>query len=810
MASSDPESVPKSGITYVDGLVSGNRWNVDSGPVTYSFHDDGLSGAADFWLTYEKEAFRQALQFWSDVSNVTFQELDEGTDANFDLYITSSRGFVELFGVNALGAGFGPSGSGLDGLLVYNWQTPSSSETNMAQGSLGFAVAVHEVGHILGLDHPHDQGASGNSEIFPGVDSSGDTGLFDMNQGIWTTMSYNTGWPIEAPTPSLNYGLEGTPMALDVAAVQHIYGANMTHNTGDDTYELPTTNGVDTHWASIWDAGGSDEISARVAKAPANIDLREAPLVGPNAGGYVSFIEGIFGGFTVANGVVIESAIGGPYDDTITGNQFNNTLFGHDGNDRLSGGPGDNSLDGGRGRDWAYYRDATAAVTVDLTAGTASGDDRNDLLTSIERVSGSRFDDKLVGNSLNNYLRGHDGDDQIIGRGGNDTLEGGDGNDTLRAGSGDDSLDGGGGQDWAYYRYATAAVSVDLTSGTASDSDGIDTLVSIERAHGTLYGDILIGDAQNNVLKGDDGDDRLFGRAGNDVLEGGGDQDRLYGGPGDDSLDGGQGRDWAFYRDATAPVTVNLAAGTVSGGGGTDTLTSIERIHGSRDGDTIVGDAKNNILRGDEGDDRLFGLDGADILQGLDDQDRLYGGPGDDSLEGGQGRDWAFYRDAPAAVTVNLAAGTASGGGGNDTLTSIERVHGSRDDDTLRGDAKNNILRGDEGNDALYGLAGNDRIEGGADDDRIEGGAGNDDLYGGEGDDLFILGAGDDSIGDFDAGDLEDALAIGDVFADVDDALANATQVGNNTVFNYTAGSTILIDVLKADLGEDDFVLGLV
>src|SRR5215475_9112717 len=117
---------------------------------------------------------------------------------------------------------------------------------------------------------------------------------------------------------------------------------------------------------------------------------------------------------------------------------------------------------------------------------------------------------------------------------------------------------------------------------------------------------------------------------------------------------------------------------------------------GTDDADTIHGKDGNDILYGGGGDDALFGDDGSDIIFGGDGRDTLVGGTGDDLLfggadndvlnggagndliVGGDGRDLALYTNATGSVSVDLAAGTASGlGVGNDILSSIERVRGS-------------------------------------------------------------------------------------------------------------------------------------
>ncbi|MGB2984286.1 MAG: Ig-like domain-containing protein, partial [Phycisphaerae bacterium] len=108
--------------------------------------------------------------------------------------------------------------------------------------------------------------------------------------------------------------------------------------------------------------------------------------------------------------------------------------------------------------------------------------------------------------------------------------------------------------------------------------------------------------------------------------------------------------------------------------------------------DTYTGTEGNDVADGLGGDDTLFGQDGNDTLHGNSGQDslfgeagddELYGGPDNDTLDGGEGTDAVNYSDATASVTVDLTTGTATGGGGDDTLTSIEGVIGSDYDDTF-------------------------------------------------------------------------------------------------------------------------------
>jgi large repetitive protein len=146
-------------------------------------------------------------------------------------------------------------------------------------------------------------------------------------------------------------------------------------------------------------------------------------------------------------------------------------------------------------------------------------------------------------------------------------------------------------------------------------------------------------------------------------MGGKGDIDVLKPGAGDDSLDGGPGLgDTASFDDATGPVVASLQADSATGSG-TDSLTGLEDISGSRFNDTLTGDAGPTRIVGGNGSDTIAGLGGADTILAGSGNDALSGGFGndqlsgdrnDDSLDGGPGSD---YLD---------------GGFGQDTCTSGE------------------------------------------------------------------------------------------------------------------------------------------
>lgn len=400
---------------------------------------------------------------------------------------------------------------------------------------------------------------------------------------------------------------------------------------------------------------------------------------------------------------VVLEASGSSGADTLTGTDGADLLNGGAGDDLLLGSLGADTMDGGSGVNTVSYEASEARVTVDLSKGIGQGGHaEGDVLRNINVVIGSRFGDNLIGSN---------GDDTLYGMEGRDTLIGSAGNDLLVGGIGADSLSGGDGND------------------------------------------VLRGGLGNDTLLGGDGNDMLRGALGNDTLLGGDGNDTLWGGLGADSLDGGAGVNRASYEGSGAAVTVNLQTGTGNGGDAEgDVLVNIREVIGSSFGDVLTGSTRIDILTGADGADtldggrgadRLFGGTGDDSLTGGDGNDLLVGGLGADVIDGGRGIDTLSYAGAARGVLVNLGSGMGAGGtlseSEGDVISNMERVIGSRYDDTL------------------IGGAGDETLEGGAGSDQLTGDAGNDVLIGGDGRDVFIFNEsrfGSDRIDDLGTDDI--------------------------------------------------------
>ena len=212
---------------------------------------------------------------------------------------------------------------------------------------------------------------------------------------------------------------------------------------------------------------------------------------------------------------------------------------------------------------------------------------------------------------------------------------------------------------------------------------------------------------------------------------------------------------------------------------------------------TILDDGDVCTIVGTEGDDVMSGGDGPDVICALGGNDVVDARGGDDVVFGGPGLDRIAYGLSPAAVEVDLGAGTALGWGA-DTLDSIEEIFGSPFDDTLTGTDDANWIAGNGGADTVIGLGGDDELFGGDGDDVLSGGLGNDSLAGGTGDDRILGGDGDDVL----LGSSGDDLLIGGGGNDRIDGQGGADTAGGG------AGNDVVLggagdDILRGDDGND-------
>lgn len=385
-------------------------------------------------------------------------------------------------------------------------------------------------------------------------------------------------------------------------------------------------------------------------------------------------LSGTSGPDVIVGRAGIDTIHGGGGDDIICGGRAKDLLYGGEGNDAvyaahgrdfLFGGDGDDTLAGGagrtsdfspgagddvmrdpRGRPSLDYGDAPNPVTVDLSAGTATGWGNDKIVMSPTTggdVVGSAHDDTIIGTESTDSLFGGFGGgfDTIDGRGGGDflgaragVLHGGDGADSVSLGYGpealagaDSVLDGGAGNDGLIGPLSTGHVD----AGPGDDQVQLDA--SIAAPGGTL--DIAGGTGKDLLWLfpdfGTKGSALTFDMATGDLSVAG---------------DVGLGSEFEDFWMVGSPASVDvwgtdgpnhISVASYSG----DAAPTV--VHGRGGADSIASDAADDTLYGDDGDDTLEGSVGDDLIDG---------GPGNDTGNGGPGTDSCTAVEAPTSCEV--------------------------------------------------------------------------------------------------------------------------------------------------------------
>jgi len=695
----------KESFTVDEAAVQLNRagygWNGigvtgQAASVTYSFMGvapaqmpNGTSGFSAFSAQQIAQA-ELALQSWSDLANITF------TRVGGDGYSSAGQITFANYNSGAAGAGaFGyypPNGGGV---WVNISQTANQNPANL---NYGRETLTHEIGHTIGFQHPGDYNAGNGNPTYNDAVYYEDTRQYSV-MSYWSET--NTGGDFQG-----NYA--AAPLLDDIAAVQRLYGANMTTRTGDSVYGFNSNTNRDFYTATsatsevifaVWDAGGTDTFDFSGYTDNQTIELRQ---------GFFSSVGGLTGNVSIAMGAVIENAIGGSGRDHITGNSAANVLSGGAGNDMLYGREGNDTLLGGG---------ATAAHPSGISLGSgqlnqAANAGNNSLGTAINLSSRfSLADDPNIGNPTSTP---------------HVTVQG--------VGAGATSPNGD------FYRVtinnpgATIVVDVDQAGLTTPLAD---TYVSIfnsagqEVAHGddslvsdgaggststldsyltytfttagtyyiqirSFYGQINAGEHYRFQLS-------IGGELGGgaEVLDGGTGADRMEGGAGDQIYYVDNVGDRVIEANVAGTDLVNSSVSFSLAGQYIEnlTLTGTGNINGT-------GNSLANLLIGNSGNNDLDGGTGADTMQGgAGDDDYYVQNAGDRVIEAsGQGLDRVY-----SSVSFSLAG------------QYIERLGLTGTGDI---NATGNTL-----DNRIVGNSGDNDIDGGKGADRMAGGLGDDDYY---------------------------------------------------------------------------------
>jgi hypothetical protein len=390
------------------------------------------------------------------------------------------------------------------------------------------------------------------------------------------------------------------------------------------------------------------------------------------------------------------------------------------------------------------FSDGTLRLNIGVDAGyRGTNDGITDEIFVITHVGGDAGNETLAVTAFG-YTAQYSGVSRIV------ATDAGGGNDYIEIGAGvraEAFLSGGAGNDQLICRGSGKA---NLSGGPGDDS--------------------LIGGSGSDRLEGHEGNDTLRGGSGNDELLGGPGNDSLYGEAGNDTLKGGTGDDTYGFEGNWGQDAIEELTGegidVMSFSGVTRNLTAIMGSLLIIEGENRADHAGSNIERliGGSGSDELVGLNqentwaitgnNAGSLNGgltFSSIENLTGGSNTDqfvltdgkgvsgTIDGRAGTNSLDYSAYSTAVTVDLAAGTATGTGG---IAHISSIIGGSAGDSLRGDDEPNEIIGNGGDDRIDGAGGPDTLSGGSGDDEIFGGPGDDVIFGDAGKDTIHAGSG--------------------------------------------------------------------
>lgn len=388
---------------FIEALLESNRtdyqtpttWSGSGARViNYSFATSAHGGESGFrtYTEAQKESVRNALEKFSELFNITFNEVDDSSSSVDLRFYQDALSSDSILGSTTLTTDANSSHDIHLNSLAYD-----ASDT-FAEGTSAFQTLLHEIEHVLGLKHSGDYG-DGTSGPF--LSSSEDT---TAN----TLMSYNN-----------DGDYKSNLQIFDIASLEYIYGLSDSVRNGDNTYDFTS------HY--IYDGSGTDTIDASSETGNLTISLTSGSW---NYSGTKSSSILSDGQQFIGYDTVIENVSGGSGDDTLSGNAVANRIEGNAGNDTIVGSGGSDTLLGGAGND---------TLTFDADDASIDGGSGTDILIVTSNVSTGEFSNVSNIEILN---LGSDSSGQQVSLGASDVLNLTDSDNVLRInGTSVDSVD---------------------------------------------------------------------------------------------------------------------------------------------------------------------------------------------------------------------------------------------------------------------------------------------------------------------------------------------------------------------------------
>lgn len=366
-------TVQATGDQGINGVLGDTKWS-GTDPISFSFPaDPGIYGpdslearnnfarVSDAVIQAASHVLAGSSAVASDraflagmaVSDITNLEFTDAGSGNADIRYGESS-------TPAAAYAYYPGPNPGDGDVWVNGTVFAGTSTDLRTpelGGYGYTVVLHELLHALGLKHTNEAGGPANVVV-----------PHEMDSTEFSVMSFRSyvGAPPEGGITNERWGFPQSPMMLDIAGLQALYGADYGYRSGATVYSWnPSTGemsvdgvgqgvpgggaeGANQVYLTIWDGGGDDTYDMAAFGGGVRIDLQPGgwSITSEEQRAYIGGGQHARG--TVFNALehrdnpasLIENATGGAGSDVLAGNSVRNTLTGNKGNDTLTGGAG--------------------------------------------------------------------------------------------------------------------------------------------------------------------------------------------------------------------------------------------------------------------------------------------------------------------------------------------------------------------------------------------------------------------------------------------------------------------------------------